>query len=214
MTEWTGQRWKGSRMNALGDSLTHGDITGTGVDGTPWTSYMVAYAGLAACRNYGINGNKLAGPDGMAERFQQMDGDAQIISVFGGMNDFCGGFALGDFGDTGTDTFYGALDVLAKGLYFRYPKALLFLITPPKCKSTLHGWETFTPNAAGFTLGDYRDAILRVADRYSLPVLDLYGDGGMSCYLDTGVYRPDGLHFTDAGYEWLARRIAAFINRF
>lgn len=214
MAEWTEQRWKGSRMNALGDSLTHGDITGTGVDGTPWTSYMGTYAGLAVCRNYGINGNKLAGPGGMADRCQEMDGDAQIVSVFGGMNDFCGGFALGAFGDTGIGSFYGALDVLAKNLYDRYPGALIFLITPPKCRSSIFGWETFTPNEAGRTLTDYRDAIVRVADRYSLPVLDLYSDGGMSCYLDTGDYRPDGLHFTDAGYERLARRIAVFINRF
>lgn len=206
-------RWNGSKMNALGDSLTHGDTTGTGVNGTPWTSYMNKLTGLAVCRNYGINGDMLAGKGGMADRYLEMDDDADIVSTFGGMNDFCSGVPLGTIDDTEITTFYGALHILAKGLYKKFPHAEIFFITPPKCKSSLYGWESFTPNEAGLILKDYRDAILQVADKYSMPVLDLYSMSGMSCYLDDGKFRPDGLHFTNAGYERLANKVASFINQ-
>lgn len=205
-------RWENCVMNALGDSLTHGDISGTGEDGTPWTHYMGELAGLRACRNFGINGNRLTGGGGMADRCGGMPEDADLVCVFGGMNDFCRGIPLGEFDSSDLSTVYGALHTLAGGLTRRYPAARIFFVTPPKCRSTLHGWETFTPNAAGLVEGDYRDAILRAADYYSLPVLDLYASGGMSCYLDTGLYRPDGLHYSNAGYRRLAEIIAAFIN--
>lgn len=207
------QWFRGSKMNALGDSLTHGDITGAGTDGIPWTSYMTELAGLTICRNYGENGRQIAGTGGMADRFADMDNDADIVCVFGGINDFCRGIPLGAIEDTGISTFYGALNVLSKGLYAKFPNSEIFFITPPKCKSSLHGWESFTPNSANLILKDYRDAIITMADKYSMPVLDLYSMCGMSCYLDSGKYRPDGLHFTNAGYEKIAYRITSFINR-
>lgn len=198
-------------LNALGDSLTHGDNTGKGGEGTPWTAYIPSLTGLC-CRNYGINGNRLAGPDGMADRCGAMARGASLVSVWGGMNDFCGGAALGHFGDRGIDTFYGALDTLARRLYAGYPGAGIFFITPPKCRSRLHGWETFTPNGVGHTLKEYRDAIVEEADYYSLPVLDMYAMGGMSCYLDDSRFRPDGLHYSDEGYARVAHIIAGFIR--
>jgi lysophospholipase L1-like esterase len=206
------QRWKSKKMNALGDSLTHGDITGTGGDGTPWTSYMNELTGLAICRNYGINGNKITGEGGMADRYADMDNDADVVCVFGGMNDFCRDVPLGKIEETGISTFYGALNTLAKGLYAKFPDAEMFFITPPKCKSSLYGWESFTRNNAGLILKDYRDAILSVADKYSMPLLDLYSVSGMSCYLDNGKFRPDGLHFTNAGYERIAVKITSFLT--
>lgn len=202
----------GGYLNALGDSLTHGDNTGRGGEGIPWTAYIPRLTWLNGCRNYGINGNRLAGPGGMADRCGQMADDASLVSVWGGMNDFCGGVELGRFGDRETTTFFGALDGLARRLYRKYPDAGLFFITPPKCRSTIYGWESFTPNPAGYILKDYRDAILQVADYYSVPVLDLYAGGGMSCYLDDGRYRPDGLHYTNEGYARVARIIAGFIR--
>lgn len=205
-------RWQGFKINALGDSLTHSDITGTGVDGIPWTSYIKELVG-AECRNYGIDGNTLSGQGGMAERYAEMDGDADLICAFGGANDFCFDVPLGTMEDTNVNTFCGALQTLAKGLYQKYPKAEIFFVTPPKFNSRLYGWETFRKNGAGLVLKDYRDAIIRVADYYSMPVLDFYSTLGMSCYLDDGTLRPDGLHFSNEGYKRMAYKIAAFINQ-
>ena len=135
------QRWQGNKMNALGDSLTHGDTTGMGGNGTPWTYYMPELTGLAVCRNYGINGDLLSGKDGMAERYADMDGDAGLVCVFGGTNDFCSDIPLGRPGDSEISTFYGALRVLAEGLYAKYPCAEIFFITPPKFNSSIYGWD-------------------------------------------------------------------------
>ncbi|MDP4152289.1 MAG: SGNH/GDSL hydrolase family protein [Bacillota bacterium] len=205
-------RWQDCKMNALGDSLTKGDISGKGLQGIPWTGHMKDLTGLYECRNYGINGNKLALEKGMAERYVEMDNDADVISVFGGMNDFCKGVPLGTVSDNDVSTFFGAINVMINGLYKKFPRAEIFFITPPKCKSSFYGWESFTPNTSGHILKDYRDAILTAADIYSIPVLDLYSCSGMSCYLDDGTFRPDGLHFSNAGHERLAHKIAAFMN--
>jgi len=205
-------RWAGKKMNALGDSLTEADISGIGDMGTPWTAYMQKLCGFEMCRNYGICGDFLSGKGGMAERYQAMDNDADIICVFGGTNDFWVSSPLGDKDDSDISTFYGALDTLIKGLAVKYPYAEIFFVTPPKFRSTLYGWETFKQNANGNILKDFRDAIVEIADYYSLPVLDLYTNCGMSCYLDTGIFRPDGLHFSNEGYKRIAYRIAGFVN--
>lgn len=209
----SGSNWKGKIMNCLGDSLTAGDVVGNGTMGTPWTSYIPALTGIATCRNYGQNGTKLSTTDAAAfvNRYTSMNSTADIISVWGGTNDFCFGAALGAMGDTSNVTFYGALDVLIKGLYAKYPNAELFFITPPKINKPALG-ETYTPNSAGKVLKDYRDAIIAMCDKYSVPVLDLFSDSSMSCYLDTGTYRPDNLHFTVAGYQRISHKIANFIN--
>ena len=206
-------KWNKKKMNALGDSLTQADISGVGDIGTPWTDYMNELCGFDICRNYGICGNMLSGEGGMAERYIEMDDDADIICVFGGANDFCFGAPLGSKDDTDVKTFYGGLNTLVKGLANKYPQSEIFFVTPPKFKSTLYDWETYKPNINGNILKDFRDAIVEVADYYSLPVLDFYTSGGMSCYLDKGYFRPDGLHFSNEGYKKIAYRIAGFVNQ-
>ena len=205
--------WKNKKMNALGDSLTMGDIVGDGTIGVPWTNYMEGLTGLSVCRNYGVCGICLSGTDrsAMVNRYMDMDDDADLISVWGGANDFCAGIEIGKIGDTENNTFYGSLDMLIKGLYSKYNGAEMFFITPPKIDKLPLG-ETYTPNSRGYVLKDYRDAIVRVCDKYSIPVLDLYTYGSMSCYLDSGIYRPDKLHYSNKGYERIARKIAEFIG--
>ena len=50
-----------------------------------------------------------------------------------------------------------------------------------------------------------------LTDRYSVPVIDLYAQSGISPFLPEHreLYMPDGLHYSPAGYERLAHRIAA-----
>lgn len=304
--------WNGKTMNCLGDSLTAGDVVGNGTMGTPWTSYITSLTGVATVRNYGQNGTKLSSTDASAfvNRYTSMNSQADIISVWGGTNDFCFGATLGVLGDTTNTTFYGSLDVLIRGLYGMYPNAEIFFVTPPKINKTgvaevdtltisasatatgnititlngvatnvavalndtvgsigdkirataFTGWttggtagsatvtftkntvgtnsspvysggstgatgsivvttsgvsflgETYTPNSAGKVLKDYRDAMIAVCDKYSIPVLDIFSDSSMSCYLDNGTYRPDKLHFTVAGYQRISHKIASFMN--
>lgn len=208
------KRWQGKIINCLGDSLTQGDITGAGVIGTPWTANIKNITKSALCRNYGLSGTYFAGnsSNSMITRFPAMDSNADLVCIWGGTNDFVTNFPLGVFGDTAIETFYGSLDFMIKGLYTKYPNGQFMFITPPKMNKVSFGWETYTPNALGLVEQDYVTAIKTVCDKYSCPVLDIFTIGGMSCYLDTGLYRPDGLHYTNLGYKRLSYIIAEFME--
>ena len=205
-------RWEGKTMNCLGDSLTQGDVKGTGALGIPWTMYIKNILKLNSCKNYGISGTLLGGTGGnaMVNRYDSME-EADIICVWGGTNDFCTGLPIGNLNDDTVNTFYGSLNILIKGLYNKYPNSEIFFITPPKINKSELG-ETFTPNSVGFTLKDYRDAIINACDKHSIPVLDFYSNLGMSAYLDNGENRPDKLHFTNKAYKRIAYKIASFVN--
>ena len=142
-----------------------------------------------------------------------IDHTADICIVFGGVNDFSRNVPLGELGSTDVHEFYGALDYLIRTITPRSPQAKLVFMTP--CKTSgKHEKDIPASNEAnhlGLTQGAYVRAMLEVCDRYSVPVIDLYAQSGISPFLPEHreLYMPDGLHYSPAGYERLAHRIAA-----
>lgn len=210
----------GLTIACLGDSTTWGDNgTGAGGPAISWTAHLARFMGrdVAEVRNFGVKGSRIAVTDDRAdsfiERWEAYDLDADAIVVFGGVNDFCRAVPLGEPGGTDTRTFYGALDVLIRGILGRYPAARLVFMTP--CKTTgradkgLPGFET--ANAVGECEEAYAQAVRTVCERYAVPVIDLFATSGISPLMPEHRehYMPDGLHYSPAGYERLARRIAA-----
>ncbi|QWU48086.1 hypothetical protein KPL75_23220 [Bacillus sp. NP247] len=69
--------------------------------------------------NYGISGSRIAVWEGhdqpMCTRHANMTDDADIITVFGGTNDYGNTVTLGTINSVDTGTFYGALNVLCAG---------------------------------------------------------------------------------------------------
>ena len=209
------------KINCLGDSITWGDDgTGAGGPAISWTSHIAALTGAAEVRNYGVKGSRIAlkadRSDSFVERCDAMDFDADVIVVFGGVNDFSRNVPLGTAGTAGDvdpATFYGALDMLIRGLTAHVPQVRLVFMTP--CKTCgipakdIPG--SFEPNHLGLTQAAYVQAMREVCDHYPVPVIDLYASSGVSPYLPEHrtLYMPDGLHYSPAGYELLARRIAA-----
>ena len=57
--------------------------------------------------------------------------------------------------------------------------------------------------------------ILEVAAYYSIPVLDLYRNSGISPEITAmrEAYMPDGLHPNDSGHAIIARKLAAFLKQ-
>ena len=202
----------------FGDSTTWGDNgTGAGGPGISWTSHLGALLDGATVENFGVKGSRLAikadRDDSFVERLDGIDADADVYVLFGGVNDFSRNVPLGQMGSTDTHEFYGALDYLVRGITARSPEARLVVMTP--CKTSgivakdIPG--SFEENHLGLTQAPYVAAVREVADRYSLPVIDLYAGSGVSPFLPEHRerYMPDGLHYSPAGYERLARRIAA-----
>lgn len=209
---------KSLKINFLGDSITFG--VGASDPSKGYVSLVAERTG-AVCRNYGISGTRIARQqdpyyDGegidqcFCTRFDGMDPDADVIVIFGGTNDYGHGDApIGNFLDRTPDTFYGALHYLYSGLLTKYPKAQFLILTP------LHrGYEDWQgPNMPVWdppkVLKTYVDCIRRVAEYYSLPVLDLYANSGIQPAVPIlkELYMPDFLHPSDAGHEIIAKKI-------
>lgn len=214
---------EGKKVNFLGDSITEG--AGTSAPDKKFSEILLRDYHLAASRNYGIGGTRIArqtapAPEGIpwnhdfCMRVDEMDSDADIVVIFGGTNDFGHGDApVGVMTDRTPETFCGAVHYLFEHAITRYPEALIVVVTPlhrHNEDNPCGDWKT-EPVAV---LKEYVDIIRATAEEYSLPVLDLYRVSGLQPKVSAirERYMPDGLHPNDAGHILLSSRIAHFIE--
>lgn len=209
----------GKKVIFLGDSITEG--VGASCKEAFYTSLLHKRMGLSSVGNYGISGTRIArqqkvdpahlswDTNAFTERFEQM-GDADVVVVFGGTNDWGHGDApFGADEDRTMDTFCGALHYLMRGLIEKYPTALICFVTP------LHRAGDTLPNASNqLPLKAYVDKIKETAEQYSLPVLDLFASAGIvpDIQIQKEIYCPDGLHPNDRGNERIAERLQGFLE--
>lgn len=210
---------KNKTISFLGDSITEG--CGASSVEKRFDEVLMEMAELADVNNYGIGGTRIArqqkiNPDTVVwdensycERFDKVE-EADIIVVFGGTNDYGHGDApFGAFDDRTPDTYCGALHYLMSNLIKKFPKSDVVFITP------LHREGENTPNKSnGLTLKAYVDMIKQTAEYYSLPVLDLYANGGICPDIpeQKELYTVDGLHPNDLGYERIAKKLKTFLE--
>lgn len=128
-------------------------------------------------------------------RYTQIEAETDIIFVLGGTNDYrsdYGSVPLGEYGDTDSSTFYGAMEVLIAGLTESYPGAVLLFGTPlPRYDA-----DMTEKNGSGGTLEDYRNAVLEACGAHGIGTLDLFtaaelvpeADGHEDWYSDDGVH--------------------------
>lgn len=219
----------GFKVNFLGDSITEG----TGVTDPANCRYdnrLAAMCQLSAVNNYGIGGTRLAHQIHPSDkprydlcfcgRAYNMDPTADMVVVYGGVNDYIHGDApFGEIGDTTPATFCGGVYFLMSFLRENYGNRPLIFITPARSffrkevddrLASTHARKT----VVGKPLINYVDAIIQTAKKFDIPVLDLYRNLGIDphdpqCY-DT--YTEDGLHFNDAGHGVIAQRLKDFIE--
>lgn len=216
---------KGVKVNFLGDSITEG--CGASSPEKHFISILKEKYGFAEARNYGIGGTRIARQSEIKDpnqirdkdflmRVPEMEQDADLIVVFGGTNDYGNGqAALGCIDDDTVYTFYGAVKELCKMLINKYPTSSIVFITP------LHRWNengglgTWKPDGVvQHPLCDYVKAVKDVCERYSVPVLDLFGYGSMPIHIGEWgkIYTDDGLHPNDKGYAFLAEKLGKFLE--
>lgn len=211
---------QGKKINFLGDSITEGCCATA-----PELSYvevMKRKYGLAAARNYGIGGTRIARQHTPSEepkfdrdfcsRFAEMDADVDIIVVFGGTNDHGHGDApMGTDDDRTPDTFRGACHYLFSSLPAQFPGSKIVVLTP------LHRAEENIPKGEqGWLLKDYVQVIRDTAAQYCLPVLDLFETSAIKANIPeiAAKLTTDGLHPNDEGHAILAAEIGEFLKRF
>lgn len=216
--------WKNKKVTCLGDSITQGDSG----EGGLIPSYVPRMQSLLQTMptNAGLAGSKITPmSDDKDSSFVGRMGsikDQDVVTIFGGINDFQWNAPLGKMSDSADNptTFYGALKDIVTTLSKNNPQAKLMFITP--MKTTKFQYHTFDENgelmknANGNTQLDFVNAIKQVADYYSIPVLDMYSCSNYSPYLPSQVghdnFTADGLHPTEHGYERIAQTIAKAIN--
>lgn len=216
---------KNIKANFLGDSITEG--IGTSSPDKIFHALLKEKYGLLAARNYGKGGTRIARQSEIKDpneprdkdfimRAEEMDNDADLIVVFGGTNDYGNGQApLGEITDKHIFTFYGAVHTLCQNLIRKYPSGKIVFITP------LHRWNengglgTWKPDGVKqHYLCDYAKAIKEVCELYSIPVLDMFGNGSMPLQIPeySQVYSTDGLHPNDEGHKILAKKLGKFLE--
>ncbi len=160
-------------------------------------------------RNYGIcgtriGGHRVCGEDHlmMCRRYREME-PADVISVWGGVNDWGqeNPTPLGVMGDDTEETFYGALEILCRGLQETFPESKLFFMTPIG-NDGYEGMPAYE-NVHGYTVEAYADAVIEVCEKHGIPVVDLYRVCGFTPHdpRDNEKYFIDGLHLSVAGQE-------------
>ena len=203
---------------AIGDSITAGTDPTKELNEPmdyPYPELVKEQLGLKKCINYGANGTYLTNFKGdgsaISVRYKQMVDNADIVSVLGGINDFFEGdgkqtsIELGNIDETDIDTIYGALNVLAKGLKEKYPHSFIFFMTPMEVT------QSHYPPTVSYALPTLVQAIKDVAQKYALPVLDLYSEYPNQYQMVQ--YFSDGIHPTQNFVsEYLAPLIADFIK--
>ena len=212
-----GSLWEGQKANFIGDSITRGSFTSadtqSGIASPTFVDIVQQTLGFAMCRNYGVNATSISGTtsqsssDAFVNRYTNMDDDADAVFVCGGTNDYGTNVVLGTVADTTDISFYGALDVLCRGLIEKYLGKRIVFVTPiPR--------QTETANSAGATLDDYRKAIFDIArDRYGLAVIDgkTLGISVNDATFKTA-YIYDGLHPTQLGHNLMGKSLSHIIS--
>lgn len=216
-------KWQGKKWNVLGDSLTEVNSK----TNMHYHDYIKSDWGMTV-NNYGISGTGWYTPswggghtDYFWNRVSGMDATADLITVFGGTNDWGDAgqpLVLGSLGDTsGSTSFYGAVDATLSQLITKYPTKTIAVFTPIPRQSAFPN----VTSANGYTMQNVADAIIAVCSKYSIPCLDLFRKSNLAPWNTTAnntyftapsASSPDGLHPNDAGHKILADKILSFLN--
>lgn len=218
---------QGKIIDFLGDSITEG----AGVKNIAENRYdniMKREYGLKEVYNYGIGGTRLAHqivPSAKPRhdlcfcgRAYNLNRSADIIVVYGGVNDFIHGDApIGQMGDTTPATFYGGVRFLMNFLKTEYSDKTVVFMSPARlCYTDLDGSVPSNrpqKKADALPLLGYINIIKETAALFDIPVLDLYQDLGIDPTIPEHKekYTHDGLHFNDAGHALIARCLGEFL---
>ena len=175
--------------DAWGDSFTAGDSS--------YPSKVATETGCTAT-NLGLAGDKVVS---VLSRFNaRSDACGSYVTVFAGVNDF--------LHDTEMATFRTNVQDMITAVITKAPSSKFGWVIPPQTTAQ-------ATNTLNLTLEDYDDAIIEICRANSVPVLDLYHEGGWytnSAF--TSIYiGGDGLHPSAQGQALLADKIQLFLER-
>lgn len=147
---------------------------------------------------------------GWVERIEDFPKKVDFITVMGALNDRS--FEVGEFKDTDCTTLYGALHTFFQNMIKKYPCVPIGVITSTPRK--------YCYGEDGIYV-EHVNAVIRVAQHYSLPVLDLYRSSGVRPWNTKNskeffsckkAPRGDGVHLNEKGQKLISKKIYYFIR--
>ncbi len=219
---------EGKTIAFLGDSITEG-VGVANRKNNRYDNILLRECKLGATYNYGVSGTRLAHQSTASEnprhdlcfcgRAYDMTPSADVVVVYGGVNDYIHGDApFGQMGDKTPATFCGGVWFLMNLLCEKYPGKPIVFLTPARC---VYGSIVYTqPSGHSYKKGNampllsYVEVIQKTASEFGIRVLDLYHTLPIDP-LDEEArnkYTSDGLHFNDAGQRVLADCLMHFLE--
>lgn len=218
---------KGKIIDFLGDSITEG--VGVTDQNNRYDNVIHRRFELAAHYNYGIGGTRLAHQSVPSEiprydlcfcgRAYMLDKSADLIVVYGGVNDYIHGDAyFGTMDDRTPTTFCGAVYFLMNLLKTNYEGKQIVFMTPAHMhfKGISDKFPTGRPmkKPDAQPLSAYVEVIKARGEELGIPVLDLFEKLPIdpNNESDREKYTVDGLHFNDEGQGILAKTLGDFLE--
>ena len=220
---------KGFKVNFLGDSITEGAGV-SDIRNCRYDNVLARTCELSKINTYAISGSRLAHQTLPSDRPRydlcfcgrayDMDVTADMVIVYGGVNDFLHGDApFGQIGDTIPTTYCGGVYFLMNFLRETYGNKPIIFMTPARCLLR-HEVDDLYPSThaakrvPGKALIDYVETIIETAKQFDIKVLNLYDDLGIDPHIPEHFdnYTMDGLHFNDQGHAILAQKLKEFIE--
>lgn len=220
---------EGRIIDFLGDSITEG-VGVEDCENNRYDNIIKVKCGLKAAYNYGIGGTRIAHQSRPSDkprhdlcfcgRAYDLNPDADIIIVYGGVNDYIHGDApFGKIGDKTPATFCGGVEFLMQLLCELYPGAKKVFMTPAHMQhDTMYDEKPSNremKSADAKPLFYYVRVIEETGKKHGIPVLNLYERLPInpSIVEHKEKYTVDGLHFNDEGHKILADTLIEFIQK-
>jgi lysophospholipase L1-like esterase len=186
-------RWKDKKWYAFGDSVKNSN------------AYTAKVKTLA-----GVNVVSIDAADGRVMRDMSKNinpeklKDIELITVFGGANDYSQSTPLGTMkDDENIATFYGNMKKVINDILEVKPDAAMVFITPLK--------QSTNANKVGVKLENYVQAINEVCKSYNILVFDLYGKSGID-EKNIKDYTTDSLNLNAQGIQKVSQVISDYIK--
>lgn len=211
---------KGKKINCLGDSITSTDYT------TPnWWQQIATKTG-ANFNNYGISGTCIGYNEQrennngkcFCNRFDNMDTSADGVIVMGGTNDY--EIKLGTWNDSTNETFYGALNVLIKGLLEKFKGKPIIFMTPIQSANdymtnVVNPVDTVKNGSnSAVSLQLRAEAIKLKCKQYGITCIDLYNTSGINGVDSSKIYyrSGDSIHPSEYGQKVIANNLLPILE--
>ena len=218
---------EGKTVAFLGDSITEGAGV-TDIANCRYDNRLAKEFGFKKVYNYGIGGTRIAHQTKPSEkprydlcfcgRAYNISKDAELIVVYGGVNDYIHGDApFGNWEDDTPCSFLGGVTFLMNLLKSEYPNAKVVFMTPAHCdfKGTSDSEPSPRPiKTDARPLIEYVEGIKAKGEQLEIPVLDLFENLGLDPNNEEikEKYTVDGLHYNDEGHAYIAAALGRFLR--